>query len=137
MRNYDQIIIAQQELRAQLSKTRSELDSLKLIVRFCQNNYNSVHKDSHKYALEGLKICSRHGLTAEIAILNTYIAFYQWHNNAVVNLNGLAQKIIPELLKNKLYREFGLAILMLGLIEWAKGNQENAFNIINKTNLFR
>jgi signal transduction histidine kinase len=132
MGKYNQIIIAQQKFDTKLSETVSELDRLMLIIGFCQDNYNTIHKDSCKYALEGLKICSIHELPAETAILNTYIAFYQWHTKAVLNLNNLVQTTIPELLKNRLYREFGLTILMLGLIEWAKGNHENAFNIINK-----
>jgi len=132
MEKHDPITITQQKFETKLSETVSELDRLVLIIKFCQNNYNTIHKNSYKYALEGLKICAKHKLPTETAVLETYISFYQWHNMEEVSLNKLANTTIPKLLKNRFYREFGLAVIILCLTEWAKGNQENAFNIINK-----
>ena len=132
MKNDNSTTTNQKNFELLLSQTSSELDRLELIFDFCRFNYNSYHELSLDNALKGLKICRKHDLRAEAAALKTYIAFYQWHNMQEVDLNELACSIVPDLIKYKLYREFGLAIIVLCLIEWAKGNHENAFNIVNK-----
>lgn len=92
-----------------------------------------MHKDAILFIKKGLQIAEQLQQEKENNILKTYQAFHLWHDQKIEPAKELASSILPYLLENKCYRELGLAVIVIALIEWSKGNLENAFNVVNRT----
>ena len=122
-----------QDLESKLSCSTNDSEQLEHIVTFCQRHYYDVHKDAILFIKKGLQIAEQLQQEKENNILKTYQAFHLWHDQKIEPAKKLASSILPYLLENKCYRELGLAVIVIALIEWSKGNLENAFNVVNRT----
>jgi hypothetical protein len=91
-----------------------------------------AHNKTHDLAKSGIEICEKLNLAADKNILETYLAFFLCHNNEPQKAISIIYSISEKLLANKNYLEFSLGIVITSTIEWAKGNTELAFNIINQ-----
>ncbi len=125
--------IIRHDLESKLSGGLNKSEKLSLIISFCQQHYYDVHKDAIHFTTMGLQLAEQLKQQKEISILKTYQAFHLWHAQEIENAKELAASIRKDLLKHKCYRELGLAVIVLALIEWSKGNLEVAFNTINQT----
>jgi signal transduction histidine kinase len=124
--------IIRQNLESKLEVELNEAERLRLIINFCQQHYYDVHKDAIHFTTKGLQLAERLQQQKEISILKAYQAFHLWHAQEIESAKELASSIRKDLLKYKCYRELGLAVIVLALIEWSKGNLEVAFNTINQ-----
>jgi len=124
--------IIRQDLESKLSGDLNESEKLHFIIRFCQQHYYDVHKDAIHFTTKGLQLAEQLQQQKEISILRAYQAFHLWHAQKIESAKELASSIRTDLLKYKCYREFGLSVIVLALIEWSKGNLEAAFNTVNQ-----
>ncbi|MCH2022609.1 MAG: tetratricopeptide repeat protein [Saprospiraceae bacterium] len=121
------------KLDADLIAAKKNITKINLIVLFCRENYSTIHKDIYPYIQKGLILCKEEQFEKEANILKTYLAFYLLHHEKRKKAIAVCNTIIPGLLKNKSYLEYGLTIIILSQIEWAKGSLENAFNLVNRS----
>ncbi len=122
--------VCHSDLKKELSALSDADKKLALIILFCQNNYNTIHPDTFSFIKIGLKIAGDFGLKNDENILNTYYAFYLLHHEKRNKAIDVCNSILPGLLKKRNYSEFGLAIIILSQIEWAKGNLEKAYEVV-------
>lgn len=118
------------DLKLQLSEIPDEREKLGLIILFCQNNYNTIQEVTFNFIKTGLKIASKFNLKSEENILNTYNAFYLLHHEKRGKAVDVCNSILIGLIKTRNYNEFGLAIIILSQVEWAKGDLEKAYDVI-------
>jgi two-component sensor histidine kinase len=121
------------KLDADLRTAKDAVSKINLIILFCRKNYSTIHKDIYTYIKRGLQYAKNKKYEKESDILKTYLAFYLLHHEKRKRAISICYTIIPGLLKNKSYIEYGLTIIVLSQIEWAKGSLENAFNLVNKS----
>ena len=121
-----------QLLNEQLSGTSDGVARLDLIITFCRNNYNTIQKDTLFFVKAGLKIANKYNKKLERDILKTYLSFYLLHHEQRKKATSICNSILPGLLKNRCYSEYGLSVIILSQIQWAQGNFENAYNIVYK-----
>lgn len=122
--------VCHSDLKKELSALSDADKKLALIILFCQNNYNTIHPDTFSFIQIGLKIAGDFGLKNDENVLNTYFAFYLLHHEKRKKAIDVCNSILPSLLKNRNYSEFGLAVIILSQIEWAKGNLEKAYEVV-------
>ena len=115
-----------------ISGEKDDIEKLNQIINFCRDNYNIAHDKTYSLAKSGIEICEKLTLSAEKNILETYLAFFLWHNNEPQKSLSIIYSISEKLLANKNYLEFSLGVIITSLIEWAKGEVELAFNTINQ-----
>ncbi|MDG2331889.1 MAG: tetratricopeptide repeat-containing sensor histidine kinase [Flavobacteriales bacterium] len=115
-----------------ISGEKDDIEKLNQIINLCRDNYNIAHDKTYSLAKSGIEICEKLSLSAEKNILETYLAFFLWHNNEPQKALSIIYSISEKLLANKNYLEFSLGVIITSLIEWAKGEVELAFNTINQ-----
>ena len=64
-----------------ISGEKDDIEKLNQIINFCRDNYNIAHDKTYSLAKSGIEICEKLTLSAEKNILETYLAFFLWHNN--------------------------------------------------------
>jgi len=99
---------------------------------YCQRIYYSDQDSSFLGASNSYELALSSGYEKGRAIAEVYIGFYYWWNNNLKKCTVLLEDAIPILLKHRIYTEYGLAKLITILVLWAKGEMEEAFDVVHK-----
>ncbi len=103
---------------------------MELILQFCRDNYNTIHHETRNYVELGLEIAQKTKREKDKFVLKAYQAFYQLYTEERKKAELNSKAILPGLLKHQSYTEYGLAVIILSQIEWARGNHEKAYTIV-------
>ena len=99
---------------------------------YCKRIYYSDQDSSFLGASNSYELALSSGYEKGRAIAEVYIGFYYWWNNNLKKCTVLLEDAIPILVKHRIYTEYGLAKLITILVLWAKGEMEEAFDVVHK-----
>jgi len=99
---------------------------------YCKRIYYSDQDSSFLGASNSYELALSSGYEKGRAIAEVYLGFYYWWNNNLKKCTVLLEDAIPILVKHRIYTEYGLAKLITILVLWAKGEMEEAFDVVHK-----